>query len=61
MIPIESLCQDWKDGKELLLWAKAVNRVSVKDYLRSDPDSDKILASAIAWQRKGYFQKLAVS
>eukprot|EP00731_Ephydatia_muelleri_P021187 Em0013g914a len=23
MIPIESLCQDWKDGKELLLWAKA--------------------------------------
>ena len=58
MIPIESLCQDWKDGKELLLWAKAVSRVSVKDYLRSDPDTDKKkLASAIACAEEGLFSK----
>ena len=47
MIPIESLCQDWKNGKELLLCAKAVSRVSVKDDLCSDPKKKK-LASAIA-------------
>ena len=23
---------DWKDGKELLLWAKAVSRASVKAF-----------------------------
>ena len=58
MIPIESLCQDWKDGKELLLWAKAVSRVSVKDFLRSDPDTDKKkLASAIACAVEGLFSK----
>ena len=58
MIPIESLCQDWKDGKELLLWAKAVSRVSVKDYLRSDPDTDKKkLASGIACAEEGLFSK----
>ena len=58
LIPIESLCQDLKDGKELLLWAKAVSRVSVKDYLRSDPDSNKKkLASAIACAEEGLFSK----
>ena len=55
MIPIESLCQ----GKELLLWAKAVSRVNVKDDLCSDPG--KKLASAIACTQKGYSQRLAAS
>ena len=58
MIPFESLCQDWKDGKELLLWAKAVSRVSVKDYLCSGSDTDKKkLASAIACAEEGLFSK----
>ena len=55
-IPIESLCQDWKDGKEFFLWAKAVSRANEKDNLHSDPEKMK-LASAIACAQEGLFLK----
>ena len=47
---------DWKDGKELLLWAKAVSRASVKDNLHSDPEKKK-LASAIVCAQEVLFSK----
>ena len=49
--------QDWKNGKELLLWTKAVNRVSKKVNLCSDPEKKKKLASAVSCAKEGQFSK----
>ena len=48
-IPIESLCQDWLDGKELVLWSKAIGRNTTAPKV--DHSSD------VAYAQEGLYSK----